>query len=994
MFPTLVFVIFNFLQQRMNPSFLFLLLLALITGSFSILAEPALSLEKPHFQFAGHYTVLFQYGIEVLLLLGLMVIWNIRLQREISRRKQMETALQKKQEQLQLVLEGGHLGFWDWNILTNEVERNAIWAEMLGYSAEEIQHTTQQWLDFIYPDDREKAWQSINAVLEGHEKQHEIEYRMIHKDGSLRWIFDHANVVQRDAEGKPTRMSGTHRDITERKQTAIEYQAVIQFSLSGFWCNDFNGRLLAVNHALSKILGYSEAELLNLTVMDIEACENLKDVFLHMQRILQMGHDSFESQYRRKDGVIIDVEINVLYVEALGQRFFAFVNDITERKSAENQLKRNRDELARYFEQPLIGMITSFSDKKTLHVNQRFCEMVGYSKEEMQTLDWGKITHPDDIATDEFFLKQAICGEINSYQIEKRYLHKKGHSVYVHLSVDCIRDAQGQVEYFIGMVLDITERKSAERAMQAAELKANLANQAKSEFLANMSHEIRTPMNGIMGMASLALQTELTPKQRNYLNKLNYSAQSLLSIINDILDFSKIESGKLELEYSAFSLEPLLVYVLDMIDVKVKEKNIVVTPIVNSGTPKWLMGDSLRLGQVLLNLVSNAVKFTEQGNIVVSINPEQLTPQSVRLRFSVRDSGIGMTDEQLAKLFQPFSQADSSITRKYGGTGLGLVISKKLVELMNGTLQVDSKPNGGSTFSFTVMLGIAEKPPPSHLKPQQEKDDISGALNGRKVLLVEDNEINQELVINLLNDLGIAVEVAENGQEAVEKVFAKPFDWVIMDVQMPVMDGLTATRLIRAERRFSELPIIAMTANAMPGDKENALAAGMSDYLSKPIMPEKLASILLRWLKKSPPEHQIPADISKNVRQEPKAVHFPTELPPFNVEVALNRIGDDAELLHKLLQMFAEEYQDASLKLKKLTQEQHFEETKRFAHTLKGVALSLEASEVAVAARAIELAILNNDTSTLTELIEALDEALAPAILAAQSLENEVLLWS
>jgi signal transduction histidine kinase len=295
----------------------------------------------------------------------------------------------------------------------------------------------------------------------------------------------------------------------------------------------------------------------------------------------------------------------------------------------------------------------------------------------------------------EIYLKQAICGEINSYQIEKRYLHKKGHSVYAHLSVDCIRNAQGQVEYFIGMVLDITERKLAERAMQAAELEANLANQAKSEFLANMSHEIRTPMNGIMGMASLALQTELTPKQRNYLNKLNYSAQSLLSIINDILDFSKIESGKLELEYSAFSLEPLLVYVIDMIDVKVKEKNIVVTPIVNSGTPKWLMGDSLRLGQVLLNLVSNAVKFTEQGSIVVSINPEQLTPQSVRLRFSVRDSGIGMTDEQIAKLFQPFSQADSSITRKYGGTGLGLVISKKLVELMNGTLQVDSKPNGG-----------------------------------------------------------------------------------------------------------------------------------------------------------------------------------------------------------------------------------------------------------------------------------------------------------
>ncbi len=544
-------------------------------------------------------------------------------------------------------------------------------------------------------------------------------------------------------------------------------------------------------------------------------------------------------------------------------------------------------------------------------------------------------------------------------------LDKDGRSFPIELTVTEVSHHDQRL--FIGLLRDITARKRVEEATLRARLAAEEASKTKSDFLANMSHEIRTPMNAIIGMTHLAQRTDPTPKQKNYLSKIDNAAQSLLGIINDILDFSKIEAGKLELEHTTFSLDDVLTNLADIVGHKAEQKSLEIVYSVARDVPRHLIGDPLRLGQILINLVSNAIKFTETGEVIVKIRLRDTN----ELLFSVQDTGIGMQPNQLANLFQSFNQADSSITRRYGGTGLGLAICKQLCELMGGSISVESEHGTGSTFHFSarftiatdgpqiaariglndllqkrvlivddniiardvltamlranglttkaarsgeealLMLGeasaadesfdlvlmdwrmpgidgieasrrIKADPALSHTpailmvsafgREEMMDDSESSALDGylikpvneshlidtiarmfskevvavfpkrppipknaarnlekRKVLLVEDHEINRELATELLTDLGILVTVAINGREGVDLIAKEPFDLVLMDIQMPVMDGLTATRLIRADNRFLALPIIAMTAHAMSSDCEKSLNAGMND---------------------------------------------------------------------------------------------------------------------------------------------------------------------
>ena len=460
------------------------------------------------------------------------------------------------------------------------------------------------------------------------------------------------------------------------------------------------------------------------------------------------------------------------------------------------------------------------------------------------------------------------------------WMHQKLNGDPVPAEITLIRGKRGDETVVLGYTRDLRELKAMLAEMQKKEEQLRLARdlaeknaQAKSEFLANMSHEIRTPMNAILGMAHILAETELTEKQALYVQKAEYSAKLLLHIINDILDFSKIEAGKLELENTAFSLPAITAQMQDILSLQAKEKGLSFTTTIAPDVPTNLVGDPLRLEQVLLNLSSNAIKFTKNGSVQVAValhNSPATTEEPICLRFSVQDTGIGLRQEQIDTLFTPFTQADSSTTRKYGGTGLGLAISRSLVELMGGSIQCESTAGQGSTFSFTAKFTVAAESPAPQNGPQSgglvpgqqtlqdnttslandaEKDTFED-LAGLRVLLTEDNDINQMIALDYLESKNIQAQVANNGREALEALEKGTYDVILMDIQMPEMDGLTATRHIRQNPAHATLPIIAMTAHAMVGDYEASLQSGMNDHITKPIDPQVLFATLRHWGKR------------------------------------------------------------------------------------------------------------------------------------------------
>ncbi len=403
-----------------------------------------------------------------------------------------------------------------------------------------------------------------------------------------------------------------------------------------------------------------------------------------------------------------------------------------------------------------------------------------------------------------------------------------------------------------------------EQALIVAKKEAEAASKAKSDFLANMSHEIRTPINAITGLGHLLLQTEMSPKQDNYVRKIQSASRNLLGIINDILDFSKIESGNLVLESVPFNLEEVLTNLSNLMAEEASRKGIDLVFSVEPDVPLDLSGDALRLTQVLTNLTNNAVKFTQKGRIVLRVETlqEDCTPEGgvVTLRFSVRDTGIGLTQDQIDNLFRSFSQADSSITRKYGGTGLGLAISRQLIALMEGDIAVSSKVGEGSTFYFTARFGFRKRcgeAPGSRFRTvrieEEEGAGETASLSGLRVLVAEDNSINRQVIQENLRRAGLQASVAVNGKEVVAAIEKNRYDAVLMDLQMPEMNGLEAARVIRSDPRHHSLPIIALTAHAVAGDRERCLAAGMNDYITKPIEPDQLFTVLRKWLKPSSP---------------------------------------------------------------------------------------------------------------------------------------------
>ncbi|MDQ6997404.1 MAG: ATP-binding protein [Mariprofundus sp.] len=499
---------------------------------------------------------------------------------------------------------------------------------------------------------------------------------------------------------------------------------------------------------------------------------------------------------------------------------------------------------------------------------------------------------------------------------------------------ESLKHSYAQLEEHSHTLEDKVEKRTRELA--EARDKALAATRTKSDFLANMSHEIRTPMNAVIGMTHLARDGATDSSQRQYLDKILTASENLLQIINDILDFSKVEAGKMELDPADFYLQETLDHVDSVAAIQAHQKGLEFIVDVPADIP-MLHGDSLRLGQVLLNLVSNAVKFTQTGYVQVKISPIQQSDTGIDLRFNISDSGIGMSEDQMAHLFEAFTQADASTTRNYGGTGLGLAICKQMVNLMQGEFTVESAPDQGSSFQFDIHFGLGDANARALFTAgNNAPSNNMQALQGAHVLLVEDNEINQQVADGLLSKAGVNLHIVHNGKQAVGAVKSKAFDAVLMDMQMPVMDGLTATRLIRADGAFAQLPIIAMTANAMSADQQACIDAGMNDHISKPIDPGVLYNTLARWITHSA-SNEIDLSGSAASNTQPDDIEF-SGLQGIDIDDGLQRLADDKQLYRQILCSFRDSQGDSIQRMQVAVAADDYASAGSIAHILKGLA--------------------------------------------------------
>ena len=1040
----------------------------------------------------------------------------IGISRDITEKKSAEQALRDSEARWQFALDGSGDGVWDWNVRTGHVFYSRQWKRMLGYSDDEVGDTTDDWSDRLHPDDRERCWQIINEYFAGTAPVFTLEHRMRAKDGSWRWTLDRGKIVEREADGTPARVIVTHTDITEHKAAldalTASYESLRQaekIARIGSWSFCIATQELSLSETLKEMIGIEPGDATPTrasmrALLDPVGAEVLGAA---VKRCIATGEPyGVDVRHFRGDGTSFAAHIR-------GQAnrnprgaivgLTGTVQDITEREEVRQRIAVLADNLPN-------GAIYRLEYNPRGHYELTYVSagihaIIGISAEEIVNNRDSFINaiHEDDVER----YKSTVVHSLETHTVfdcQFKARRRDGRIIWMHCR-SAPRMMPGGTTVWDGIMRDITTEREAAETLERAKEAAEAAERAKSDFLATMSHEIRTPMNTVIGMTRLTLLTELAPKQRNYLEKIDASAKTLLSIINDVLDFSKIEAGRLELEDTEFTLESVLESVSAVTAMRAEEKGLEIAYAVAQEVPRRLRGDPLRLGQVLINLIGNAIKFTPEGEVVVNVNAAPgHDSRHVLLEFAVRDTGIGMTPAQISGLFRPFAQADTKTARTYGGTGLGLAISEQIIALMGGRITVDSEFGQGSIFRFTVSLktdpaadatvmpvrrtaigaqrvlivddnasareilcqmveafgldaitvgsgtealsilraasashrpfdlvlmdwrmpemdgietarriradasirhmpavlmvtaygrdevlqqidqiglqGLLIKPvtesvmfntiidtlPSAHIVPaRRERREppstaprplIVAQLAGKRALVVDDNPLNREVACGFIAAVGMSAETAGNGIEALALLRSGPFDVVLMDVHMPEMDGLAAARAIRGNPRWSELPIIALTAQARVEDRRASLDAGMTAHLTKPIDETALYETLLDVLSgrdtasstaSSPIDAPIAASDTSSAGMQPSVAAL-------DIASVISRFGGRQDRIARLLRDFLRDFADASNKLDEHLRRADFAKAAALAHMVKGAASYLGARDFCAAAEVME----------------------------------------
>jgi PAS domain S-box-containing protein len=894
--------------------------------------------------------------------------------KDVANRKHAEQSLRSSEEKFRQLAENIQEVFWIIAPATGEViyvsrAFEAIW----GRSCASLYQSPMVWYEAIHPEDR--AAQSFEA-RKATGIPSDSEFRIRTPDGLEKWIRNISFHVH-DGDGELIRVVGIAEDITERKragellrQTADRLELAIRAGAVGVWDWDLSNDAMIWDEQMFRLYGVGRDHFCN-TVMEWSSRLHPEDRERALEecRAALRGEREFDTEFRIlwPDGSVhsiralaqVERDANGKPVYMIGTNW-----DITAQKRTEELLKQTADRLALAASAGGAGIWFRDLVNGWGQWDEQMYRLYGTTKDEFSFSEeaYLALVHPEDRRRVEEELSAAERGE-KKLDSQFRIVWPDGSIRHISANALVKWDSSGKPLQIVGTNRDITAQKEAaaallggderlqsetERARESS-IRADAANAAKSEFMANMSHEIRTPMNGVIGMVGLLLDTELSVEQRRYAEIARASGESLLQLINDILDFSKIEAKKLELEMVDFDLRILLDHLHSILSATAKAKRIELQWIVDPAVPTQLRGASGRLLQILINLAGNAIKFTEKGEVRVSVALAEDAKTDCLLRFSVRDTGIGIPEDKIGLLFNKFSQVEVSTTRKYGGTGLGLAISKQLAELMGGEIGLTSQAGKGSEFWFTVRLGPSlgrdAQPPGSELQ-------TTANLNGR-VLIAEDNSTNQEVALGMIRKLGLRAEAVADGAEALNVLESTPYDLVLMDMRMPVMDGVEATRHIRDPRSAvlnHNIPIIALTANAMQSDRQACLAAGMNDFVSKPIRKAKLRDVLKKWLHTG--DVTIPVAIRTVV--PPRTVEDTADI--FDQAGVLGRLEGDNELAQIVFAAFLEDIPHQIQSLKDLVKSGDTANSARLAHSIKGASANVGGERLRNVALAMEKA--------------------------------------